>query len=157
MIVRKSLRSGDHMMTTQQPSLFLSRVNNAILTAILTCSLILVPLPTRAEVKYVEKGTLAPYTGYLFSPEDEKNARLMAKEMEYFRDLSESMGKLIESDEKVIKVQNERIELYNTQIVNMSKRISETESDNFWRNTLFFVLGAVLTGAITFGVNQVSK
>ena len=125
-----------------------------ILSISLIC--IFVSCTVNAEVVYVEKGKLAPYSGYLFSPEKEKETRLMVKEMGYYKNLSESMDKLLKSDQVLITQQDTRIELYNTQITNLSELAYKNESDSFWRNTLYFTLGAVLTGVIVFGVNKAS-
>jgi len=110
--------------------------------------LIITPVNTFAEdVIKLDKGTPAPYTGYLFSPETEQKARLSVKELSYYKELN-----II--NEEALNLYSKRLTLTDTENLQLRDTIRKQEDVNFWKNTLYFVFGAVITGAIAIGVNR---
>ena len=107
-----------------------------------------------ADVKYVKEGEPVPYTGYLFTPEKEKELRLLDDKLS----LSEQKINLLKSTNELqtqlIDNGNKRIEIYQKQVDYLGEKVVSTEDKSFWKSTLYFTLGAVLTGAVAYGLSQ---
>lgn len=97
------------------------------------------------NVKYLTQGTPAPCTGYLFSPEQEYKVRLSTERYEI-------MKLMVEKQTDINNVLEERLK--NTQQYNeyLSQRLRKEKKDDFWHKTIYFGLGAVLTGVIAANV-----
>lgn len=110
-------------------------------------SLLIISLssPALAEVKYLPKGGTAPYEGYLFSPEDEEKARMAVKESEYYKKVNDINEKLLDTSVKRIEVKDRHIERLSNELV-------RRERADFWENALYFTLGAVIVGGVSYGV-----
>src|SRR5574343_1303427 len=104
------------------------------------------------NVVTVKKGDVVPFDGVLFTKEKELQIRQDILE-------KEALDKKVKLLEELGKVQEEEIDLANKRINNYRKQITEyadrevrTESREFWKSALYFTAGALITGAIGYGV-----
>lgn len=86
-------------------------------------------------VSFLELGNPAPCTGYLFSPEKEKELRFQALELPFYKNLTT----LYKQETDILK---QRIEIKDKQIELYEKRLDNKERSQI----LWFVLGVVVTG-----------
>jgi hypothetical protein len=105
---------------------------------------------TLAQVQYIEKGTQAPFTGYLFTPEAELKNRKDLIQLDMFR----QTVPLLEQNNTLLTKQ---VDLWRTQSDELSKQLIRQERSTFWQNLGYFALGAVLTTGLAFAVNQSTK
>lgn len=105
-------------------------------------------------VKYLEKGSPAPCTGYLFTPEKEKEVRLKVVELEYEKELNISKSKQIELYKQELQFSDERLKLWNTEALSLNKELVKRQNNDFLKSALFFLLGAAVTTGITYAVNK---
>jgi hypothetical protein len=110
-----------------------------------------------AQVKYVEKGTPAPYTGYLFTPEKEKETRFKLIDLDYYKKLSEINTARLDNAHKQNELLSKQVDLWQNHSKELSKELATNESRSFWKNILYFGLGAIITVGLTYSVNQASK
>jgi len=110
-----------------------------------------------AEVKFIEKDKPAPYSGFLFSPTAELENRLKLMDLEYFKNLTNNQNKLIDLKNKETELLAEQVKLWKDQSESLSKELTRKENYSFWKNLLYFGLGAAITTTIVFGVNKASK
>lgn len=103
-----------------------------------------------AQPKYIEKGTPAPFTGFLFSAEDELKNRKELIELDGYR----QKYPLLNENNEILKQQ---VNLWRTQSEDLSKQLIRQERSTFWQNLGYFALGAVLTTGMAFAVNQATN
>ena len=104
------------------------------------------------EVKYLEQGQNAPYTGYLISPETENHFRLIDTELQFQTKLNNSLTIINKSYEQTITVMQNRIDLQQQRVEELYSR-----ENSIWGKLGFFLLGAAAATLITFGVAKASK
>jgi hypothetical protein len=105
-------------------------------------------------VKFVEKGAAAPCTGYLFTPEKEKEVRMQVIDLQYEKELSLSKDRQIELYKKENAILTERYQIWSVEAKALSSDLSKERNSTFWRNTLYFALGMLITTGVTYAVNQ---
>lgn len=110
-----------------------------------------------AQVKYIEKGEQAPYTGYLFTPEKEAEVRQSVEALKYFKLVDETNTRIIKLKDDELALVRQQTDIWRTQSDALSKELQEQKNSGFWRQTLYFGLGALLTTALAFGVNKATK
>lgn len=94
-------------------------------------------------VKQIEKGQISECSGYIFSPEKELEVRL---KYEQFQTL-----------EQKLLTQKEISDILEQRLKNDKDYIALLEANRdrqFWRETGYFILGAVLTGFIATNVGR---
>lgn len=109
------------------------------------------------QVKYLEKGEQAPFTGYLFTPEKESEVRQNNESLKYYKLLDESNQRIIQMKDQELSIVRDQGALWQTQSQNLSKQLEDAKSGSFWKQTLYFGLGALITTGLAFAVNQSSK
>lgn len=114
-------------------------------------------VPCLADVAYVERGNPAPFTGFLFSPDQEKQLRLTDQKLEFCTEKTNLLKESLETQNEVIKFSNQRVELYKTQSDNLAKQVTEIKDDSFWKNSLYFLVGATLTGLVAYGYSRATR
>lgn len=102
------------------------------------------------EVKFIKKDEPAPYEGYLFSPEKEKEVRYTTKRLETVENLNQLQ------EEKVF-LYEKRLEIRDKQLDALSNRVVDEKNDSFLSKAGMFILGALVTTGIVFGVQKVSR
>lgn len=110
-----------------------------------------------AQVKYLEQGQQAPFTGYLFSPDKEQEARQNTEAVQHLRKLDEYNQKIIQLKDEEIQLINGQKQMWQKQSEDLSKQLQAKENSGFWKQTLYFGLGALVTTALAYGVNQATK
>lgn len=92
-------------------------------------------------VSYLKEGTTVPCTGYLFDPEKEQEVRIKLEELKY--------------KDQIIIVQKHLLDIKDQRIDNLSKyneyldnKLQTNENLSFWKSTLYFSLGVLVTGFI---------
>jgi hypothetical protein len=108
------------------------------------------------DVKYVKQGDIVPYTGYLFSPDKEREVRLMDQDYKFTKDLNltlTNMNKLYEENTKILEA---RITNKDNQIDNLNNELSK-KSDGLLGKVGMFILGALVTTGIAYGVSRATK
>lgn len=103
------------------------------------------------DVKVVKKGEAVPFDGVLFTKELEKSIRM---DMKISEKQIETLSKLNELNEKEIDILTKRLELHQEKNREMADREVEAENSTFWKHTIYFISGALLTGLISYGVNR---
>lgn len=94
-------------------------------------------------VVYLPKTTPAPFDGYLFTPEKEKDLRLINDTNNYLKQINS-----IQVD--INKAQTDEIDVLNKRIEIADKKIA---SDHSWiLDAAYFVGGALVTGLIAQGL-----
>lgn len=119
--------------------------------------LCLLPSLVFGQVKYVEKGEPAPFTGYLFTPEKEGEVRQDVESLKYYKLLDESNQRIIALKDKELAAVNANYAIWQKQSEQLSKELEDAKSNSFWRQTLYFGLGALLTTGLAFAVNKSTK
>lgn len=99
-----------------------------------------------SDVQYITKGDPAYCTGYLFSPEKEYEVRINNETAKHLKKYTEKQNELID-------IMNQRIgnlQEYNNKLSNELERKNNLD---FWKASLYFVLGIAVTGVIVNNVN----
>ena len=100
-----------------------------------------VSLACNKPVTYLTQNTPAPCTGFLFTPEKEKQVREYLKERDSF---AEILGK----QDELIVTQDKRIDVLLQRNTHLEKRIQSVESQSRFEQIMYFCLGlAVGIGA----------
>lgn len=99
------------------------------------------------EVQFIRKGALAPYDGYIFDADAERDNRseLMQK------DNMAAQIHLFKENEKLYEGQ---VNLWKGVATENTERLVRIQDNSFWRNTLFFGLGVLATGALAIGLSK---
>ncbi len=116
--------------------------------------ILLISYGVRAETIYLDKGQIALFSGYLLPPEDEKRGRLSLMEVDFQKAINESKTRELESSKKEVGYLNEQLVLYKSSNEQLFKRSMENTIKGFGSGFWHFLLGAVVTIAITYSVNH---
>lgn len=84
-------------------------------------------------------------TGYLFTPEKEYEVRTESYQFSKLKELTATQDELI-------TVLNQRLDNQLKYSTDLSNELQSRKDKEFWRNSLFFLLGAVVTGAVSVAV-----
>lgn len=95
-------------------------------------------------VSYLRKGQISVCNGYLFSPEKEKEVRELTVKYPM-------VVELVEKQERLINVLNDRVDLNQNIANNLREQVKTVESNNRLENIVYFFLGM----AVGFGINKV--
>lgn len=106
------------------------------------------------NVKVVKKGELVPFDGVLFTRQLEKDIR---EDIEKLKRRSEVLTKINEANEKEIDIVTKRLSLYQEKSKELADREVTSERDQFIKNAVYFLSGAILTGFISYGVIQTKR
>lgn len=103
-----------------------------------------------SRVKLLEEGNVAPYTGYLFSFEKEREARVAVETVK----IQDNIIKQYKSNEEIFE---RRISNLSEQNDNLAKRNEALQSTSTWERIGWVTLGVVITGLGVYGSSQVLK
>lgn len=121
-----------------------------LLSVILSFVLLLYTKAKADDVVVVKKGQAVPFDGVLFTKELEKSIRM---DIQISEKKIDTLNKLNDLNEKEITILTKRLDLHQQKTLEMSNREVETENRTFWKNTIYFLSGAIITGLISHGVN----
>lgn len=103
------------------------------------------------DVKVVRKGEQVPFDGVLFTRELEKSIRM---DIQISQNKIDTLTKLNELNDKEIDILTERLKNHQQKVKDIVDREVQTENSMFFRQTLYFISGALITGLISYGVNR---
>ncbi len=106
------------------------------------------------SVVYLPKDQKAPYDGYLFTPDMEKEVRLNTINLKYSEELNASLVKINAIHKDNLQILDQRVKLYQDQSDSLAKSLESSRSTSFFEKTLYFGLGAIITGGIAYGVTK---
>jgi len=106
------------------------------------------------DVVYLDKGQAAPQAGYLFAPRKEKEVRLKLEELDYCDKSKELLRTLNGEYKNKDNLLEQRLDLRNKEIDNLSKQVAEQNNNKFLLNFGFFSLGIAVTTAVVYGVSR---
>lgn len=116
------------------------------------------------RVTTLNTGDKSPCTGFLFSPEAEReiwtikeNNKLFQKEIELKDKKTEILDKQLKIKDLMIENKDEQVILYHTKLVETTKKYIESEENRGTRDLLFIALGVLLTVTASVVVKNVSK
>lgn len=92
-------------------------------------------------VSYLQEGTQAPCTGYLFTPEKELEVR-------YKINTYDKLVELTTKQDQMIDLLNKRIDSNQKQIGLYEEKINLQQSTEFYQKLLYFGLGVITTTII---------
>lgn len=117
---------------------------------LLSATLLLPHYSLADNAVYLPKGSVTPFEGYLFDQEKAEKVRNL--KIDY-----DTTNRLLDNYKGENAVIMER--LANAQEHNkvLAQRIVDLKDDNFFNKVGYFVLGAVVTGVISYGVVQTLK
>ena len=125
-------------------------MKKSIVSVLLLCQL----ASASTEFTYLEQGTPAPFAGYLITAKKEKELRLLNESFTYCDKSRELLTKLNTDNENILKLQSERIAIRDQQVDTLSQRLVESKDDGFLSKIGFFLLGALVTTGIAYGVSK---
>lgn len=96
-----------------------------------------VSMACNKSVTYLQEGSAAPCTGYLFSPEKEKEVREI--KVKYA-----DMSQLVAKQDELTQTLNQRIYVISAQNNNLREEIKNVESRGTLEKVIYFSLGIVL-------------
>jgi hypothetical protein len=102
-------------------------------------------LACEKPVHYLKKGQPAKCTGYLFSPEQERKVYQYNEERKI-------LLMIVEKQELHVNTLDQQLENMRKHNDYVSKRLRQEKERKFWNYTLYFGVGALLTGVIAANV-----
>lgn len=126
------------------------RSSLALLVSLLLTITPLYASDDNAGAVLLEKGQPAPFSGFLITREKANTFRLTTLELDY-------ANKNIEVLTYQNKLYSEQLSKSNELITNLNKTIVENRSTSKWEIIGAFVLGAVITSFIGYGVYSTVK
>jgi len=99
------------------------------------------------EVKFITKGSPAPFEGYIFDLEAEQKNQFRLLERNNF----EKQIVLYKENEALYEHQNQ---VWKNLATENTERLVKLERNTFWQNALFFGLGVVATSALAIGLSK---
>lgn len=109
------------------------------------------------EVTYLEQGKPAPFTGYLFSTEQEKEIRYQLIDADFNTKRLQIKDGIISNYESQIVIYDKRLELYKNTSEELAKQMIANKDVSFWEKSFYFILGATLTGLVSYGLVNTLK
>ena len=120
---------------------------NKILTTFIMVSFVL-NTTAFACPKLVKEGESSPCTGIVFTEDQERKIRT---DLVYYKELSERYEKRSELDKQLL-------ELERATSKDLRTELNARDNSVFWEKTLFFMLGAGLTGLASYvAIQSTSK
>ena len=106
------------------------------------------------DVVFIEKDAQAPYAGFLFTPEKEKETRLKLVDLNFYMDLDSSKTRQIELYKQEGDLLRAQVDLHRDNSVRLNNELMSANNDGFWKGFWMFALGAGVTTAITYAVRR---
>lgn len=102
------------------------------------------------DVRFIQKGTEAPFDGYLFPPEKAINLKQELMELDEYKKLAESYQRSIDNDKKNDDLYNFKINTLLDQNDKLANAMYKQKDRDVWENRLWFAFGVFITGSAVF-------
>lgn len=109
------------------------------------------------KVYLLEKGTEAPFKGYLFPEEKALNLRKELVELDGLKALEKSYLRSIDLYKLNEDRYNNKINILLEQNDKLSTSIINSEKRSEWENRIWFIMGIGVTGLAVYGASQLSR
>lgn len=109
------------------------------------------------EVQVIEKDQKANCTGFLFSPEAENNVSMKLNELKYHKTLNSLLEQKTELQQRELDLLYKKQKNYMEQNEILSRQINNRETISFWKKTLYFSLGIIVTGLAVNGASKLQR
>ncbi len=110
-----------------------------------------------ADVIWLEKGTAANFSGFLFDEKAGKDVKAKLVDLEYFQKLNESLQKQVTFLEAIEKRSEEKLTIVLDRNDQLAKSLNSARSLNDLERVLYFAAGVLGTILVLYGVKQVAK
>lgn len=120
------------------------KISNIILAGMFACNVAIADCGQ--PVSYLKQGQPASCTGYLFSPEKEKEVRDIVQKYPVMVELNSKQEELINTLDEQVKL-NQQISM------NLRQELRDKEKNQTTENIIYFALGFVLA----VGFNKINK
>lgn len=129
---------------------------------------LILSLPANADcnkpVTTLEQGTPAPCRGFLFTPEKEREVRLLSEDYDFTKQESDLKSKKIDlliksqSDtDFIIKKEREQAELWRKAAEDSTLKLTQKENRQASRDWMMIIAGVLLTVGAGYAVGQAAK
>jgi len=116
-----------------------------------------ISLAHAGNVSVITKGTPAPFDGVLFSREMEKAIRQTDLDNVFLKQQNASLTRLNDLSEQETAIVTKRYENMQLKANELAEKQVKMDNNSFWKNSLYFISGALITGLITYGVARAVK
>lgn len=128
-----------------------------ILVIQLILSLAFPPIAYPQDVTYIEAGTKAPYSGFLFTPEKTNEQRLITLERDSFKLLNVSLQSSLELQRVLNSNTENKVAILLEQNDKLAVRLYEERSSSTWERIFWVGLGVVAVIGGGLGLKAASK
>lgn len=111
----------------------------------------------RDAVQLIEEGQKAQCTGFLFSPDAEKQASQDSDDLKYYKEINLKLLERKELVEQDYTIMENRMLMYQDQSIIFAERLTKIENNDKWNNVIWFGLGILATSLAVFGASQLDK
>lgn len=109
------------------------------------------------DVTYIELGTKAPYSGYLFTPEKTQETRQKLIDGDTYKSLNESLQKSLDFNKQNLQLIEEKNTLLSNQNDNLAKRLYDERQMSDWTKAFWFGAGVIASILITYGIKKANQ
>ena len=124
---------------------------------ILTSSLIILTLASNSLAQNafpLRKGEPAPTDGILLTPEEANRVRVRDIELDLRKKENELLIDVSGKMKEQVDIMEKRVDFYQDKNMDLSKRVEDLASDNFWEKTVWFILGVGATIGVGYAASR---
>lgn len=105
-------------------------------------------------VAFVEKDTPAPFSGFLFTPDQAKEMRVKLLERDYYFEVSESLEKTVTNYNTIVDGEREKNKMLLEQNTKLIKDYQSMKDTSDLQKILWFSIGVAATVLGLYGLKQ---
>ncbi len=110
---------------------------------------------SRAENAYpLRKGEPAPVDGILLTPEEANRVRVRDIELDYKKKENELLIEVNKKVKEQVNIMEQRVDFYQDKNIDLANRVETLSSDNFWQNTIWFIVGVGATIGVGYAASR---
>lgn len=102
----------------------------------------------------LRKGEQAPVDGVLLIPDEANRLRKMDIEQKYLKDHVEILDNINKASKEQMDIMQTRIDGYQKRNEDLADRVESLSDDNFWQNTVWFILGVGATIGVGYATTK---
>lgn len=116
------------------------------------------PIANAADpVQYKEKGFTLTEDAYIMTPSTELEARIAVKEVGLYKVIVEDQSKQLDIYRANNLFYEERLNNFRNQNDELAQKLTTAASSNKLENALYFLGGAIITGAMGYGIYKAAS